>query len=438
MSTQPAPGLQRRIGLLGATLSGVGIILGAGIYVLIGRATAEAGGAVWLSFVIGALLAGATGLSYAELASMHPEAGGTSSYARAAFGQRAGFLVGWLLEAMAILAAAAVAIGFGHYAHDLLGVPPRWLAVTLLLLMGSVVWFGIRETVALTVIFTLIEAAGLAVVVVTGARYFEVGAVMDAPAGLSGIVTAAALVFFAFTGFEQIATLSEETRDPTRTIPRAMLLAIALTAGLYVAVSVVVVSVLPWPELAKSEAPLADVVTAAAGRRLGGAVAVIALFATANTVLLLLATGARLAWGMARHGLLPSVFRYVDPRRQTPAVAAAVVTLLAVLMATSDDIGRVAQLTNFTLFVAFIVVNASVIRLRRLAPSAERPFRVRGSVGKVPVTPLLGGAAALVLLARLEPLVLVGGVALTAVGLLASLAAVRRVPPVIPARTPSE
>ena len=139
---------------------------------------------------------------------------------------------------------------------------------------------------------------------------------------------------------------------------------------------------------------------------------------------------------MARHGLLPSVFRYVDPRRQTPAVAAAVVTLLAVLMATSDDIGRVAQLTNFTLFVAFIAVNASVIRLRRLTPSAERPFRVRGSIGKVPVPSLLGGAAALVLLARLEPLVLVGGVALTAAGLLASLAAVRRVPPVIPARTP--
>ena len=114
---------------------------------------------------------------------MYPEAGGTSSYARAAFGQRAGFLVGWLIEAMAILAAAAVAIGFGHYAHDLLGVPPRWSAVTLLVLMGGVVWFGIRETVIVTVIFTLIEAVGLAVVVVTGARYVNVEVLTDAPAG---------------------------------------------------------------------------------------------------------------------------------------------------------------------------------------------------------------------------------------------------------------
>ncbi len=427
------PGLRRDLGLWGATLSGVGIILGAGIYVLIGRAAGDAGGAVWVSFLIGALLAGATGLSYAELASMYPEAGGSASYARAAFGRRAGFLVGWLLEAMAILAAAAVAIGFGHYAHDLLAVPPRWAAVALLLGMGVVVWYGIRETVALTVTFTLIEAIGLVVVIVTGAPFIDVAVLTDAPAGLGGIVTAAALVFFAFTGFEQIVTLSEETRDPTRTIPRAMLLAIGLTAGLYVTVSVVAVSVVPWSELATSEAPLADVVALAGGVRLGGAVAVIALFATANTVLLLLATGARLAWGMARHNLLPAVFSRVDPRRQTPHVATVAVTLIAALFALSDDIGQVAQLTNFTLFIAFISVNAAVIRLRRAVPDHPRPFRVPAALGGIPVTSAIGGAAALVLLLRLDPSVLLGGAVLTVIGLLASLAAIRGQTSALPA-----
>ncbi len=370
--------LPRRLGIAGTTLSGVGIILDAGIYVLIGEATADAGSGLWLSFLIASVLAASARLSYAELASMFPEAGASSVYVREGFGRRAGFLVGWLLVAMSVIAAAAVALAFGGYAGDLTGWDPTPPAIAVLLLSGAIVYVGVRETVTIAVAMTLAEAGGLVLVIVIGLPDVGSASLLDAPRGGAGVIAAASLVFFAFTGFEQIATLAEETRNPERTIPRAMLAAIALSTALYLLVAVVSVSVLPWTEIAASAAPLSDAVSRASGDRLGDLLSTIALFATGNTVLLLIATGARLAWGMGRRGLLPPPFAAVAPGRRTPWFATAVVTVMAAGFALGGDIGFVAQLTNFTLFVAFIFVNAAVIRLRRLRPLAPRPPGCRG------------------------------------------------------------
>jgi APA family basic amino acid/polyamine antiporter len=422
----PPRTLRRTLGLWGTTVSGVGIILGAGIYVLIGTAAADAGGALWASFLIAAVLAGATGLSYAELAAMFPEAGGSAAYAREAFGRRAGFLVGWLLLAMVVLAAAAVAIGFGGYVDDLLGFDQRPAATLLIASCALVVWRGVRETVAIAVACTLLEAAGLLLAVVVGLPYLDPGALLDTPRGAPGVLAAASLVFFAFTGFEQMVTLAEETRRPAQTIPRAMLLAIGITTTLYLLVAVTAVSVIPWPELAHDPAPLADVVRLAASDRLGDGLSVVALFATANTVLMLLATGARLAWGMARRALLPPPFGWLDQRRGTPWFATLAVSAVALAFALSGDIGRVAQLTNVTIFVAFIAVNATLVALRSARPEAPRPFRVAGAIRGVPLPPLLGGVAAAVLLAGVDPLVLLGGVGLLFAGLAVSVIALRR------------
>lgn len=415
----------RRLGLWGTTLSGVGIILGAGIYVLIGEAAALAGASIWAAFLIGAVLAAATGLSYAELASMFPHAGGTATFARQAFGSRPGFLVGWLLEVMAVVAAAAVAIGFGSYAHTMFGVAPTVAAVGLLLVAGGIAWLGVRETVAVTVTLTLVEATGLLLVIAVGMPHVGTHPLNETATGIGGVLAGASLVFFAYTGFEQIVTLSDETRDPTRTIPRAMLLAIVLSTGLYMAVSVVAVSVVPWQELAVSPAPLGDVMRGAGRARLADGIVLIALFATANTVLLLLATGARLAWGMARQGLLPPPFLHVDRRRQTPSLAVAAVTVASIAFAVSVDMGRVAQLSNFTLFAAFMVVNAAVLRLRIVAPDHQRPFRIGGTWRGLPITAVFGLVVAAVLLVRLDPLVLLGGLAATLAGLAASMIALQ-------------
>jgi len=417
--------LRRTLGLWDTTVSGVGIILGAGIYVLIGEAAADAGGVLWASFLIAAVLVGATGLSYAELAAMFPEAGESAAYAREAFGRRTGFLMGWLLLTMVVLAAAAVAISFGGYVDDLLRPDVRPAAAVLPVASAVVVWRGVHETVAVAVVFTLLEAGGLTLAITVGLLHLDLGALADTPRGAGGIIAAASLVFFAYTGFEQMVTLAEETRDPGRTIPRAMLLAIAITTALYLLVAVTAVSVIPWQELANDPAPLANVVRRASTNRLGNRLAVIALFATANTVLMLIATGARLAWGMARRGLLPPPFGRIDPRRETPWVATAAVSGAALAFALSGDIGRVAQLMNMTIFVALIVVNAALVALRVRRPDAERAFRVGGSVRGVPITAVIGGGAAAVLLASVDPLVLLASAGLLLAGLAVSVIALR-------------
>ena len=239
-------GLERGLGLWAATLSGVGIILGAGVYVIIGEAANDAGSAVWLSFAIAAVLAGATGLSYAELAAMFPEAGASPVYVREAFGPRAGFLLGWLRLSISVISAAAVAIGFASYLDDFAGWPSAPTSVAVLAISGAIVVLGVRETIAIAVVMTLIEAAGLAFVIVVGIPEIGSRSLLDAPDGAAGVMAGAALVFFAFEGFEQIATLSEETRDPTRTIPRAILLALGAAAALYVLVALSAVSVIDW------------------------------------------------------------------------------------------------------------------------------------------------------------------------------------------------
>ncbi len=419
------PPLTRGLGLWGATLSGVGIILGAGIYVIIGAAAEDAGSAVWLSFLIAALLAGATGLSYAELAGMFPEAGASPVYVREAFGPRAGFVLGWLRLAISVISGAAVAIGFASYFDDLAGLPSAPTALGVLLLSGVIVVLGVRETIVVAVVMTLIEAAGLVFVILVGLPDLGSRDLLDAPNGALGVMACAALVFFAFEGFEQIATLSEETRDPTRTIPRAILIAIVTSAVLYALVAVTAVSVVDGRALAASDAPLADVAGVAVSGRAADVLSTVALFATFNTVLLMLATASRRAYGMAGRGMLPAIFRTVGQRRRTPWVAALVVTSLAGLLTFGGDIRFVAQASNFAVFVAFVLVNATLIWLRHRRPEAPRPFRVPLAIGAVPISALLGGLGAIVFAAVSDVEAALVVVAVLAVGVALSPFAVR-------------
>ena len=201
-----APSLQRRLGLPGATLSGIGIILGAGIYVLVGAATADAGSAVWASFLIAALLAAATGLSYAELAAMIPEAGASAAYATDAFGSRAGFLTGWLLVTITVTGAGAVALGFGGYSIALWPaiegrldagalLPASGVAIAVILAAAIVTYLGVRETIVVAGVMAVLEAGGLVLVIVIGLPEIGSRSLLDAPDGLPGIVAGAALVF---------------------------------------------------------------------------------------------------------------------------------------------------------------------------------------------------------------------------------------------------
>ena len=417
--------LRRQLGLWSITLSGVGIVLGAGIYVLVGEAANEAGNATWLAFLLAAVLAGLTGFSFAELSAMMPEAGASAAYAREAFGPRVAFVTGWLDVSVNVIGAAAVALGFGGYLADLLGWDQRAIALATIVICAGIVYAGVRETVGLAVVFALVEASGLVLVIIVGAPELGSVSLIGGGHGFSGVIVAAALVFFAYEGFEEIASLAEEARDPTKTIPRAIVLSVGVTAVLYVLVAMIATAVVPWERLADSSAPLARVVEAAASDRLGDAMSVIALFATFNTVLLLLATGARVIYGMANRRLLPRPLAAVSRSRGTPWAAAIAVASVACLFVFSGDIGYVAQVTNFAVFGQFLAVNGALIALRRAQPERTRPFVVSYAIAGVPVSAALAIAGTLLFAAFMERGAFVTGVAALVAGFALSFPSLR-------------
>jgi APA family basic amino acid/polyamine antiporter len=242
---------------------------------------------------------------------------------------------------------------------------------------------------------------------------------LEAEMGAAGIFSGAALVMFAFIGFEQIATLSEETRDAVHIVPRALLLAIAVTSGLYLMVAVAAVSVLGWEKLSGSEAPLAAVAAEVLGGRASDFVAVVALFSTANTILLLLVAASRLIYGMASTAALPRFLAWVHPGQRTPVRAIALSLVVSAGFAMSGDISLVAGATNFAVFIGFAAVNVSLIVLRYTRPDVPRPFRVPLNVGRLPLLPVVALASVAFMTANLEPNALLIGAALFVSGVVA-------------------
>lgn len=420
--------LRRVLGPLEVTASGVGIIIGAGIYVLLGAATSHAGNAVWMSFAVAALLCGLTGLSYAELASMFPNAGAEYDYTRRVFPRRLAFLVGWTMVVGLMVAAAAIAVGFAHYLQYFADLPLGATAVALLVADTAIALAGIHRSARLTVMLSALQVAGLLVVIAIGATHLGSRSVIS-DASVSGVIGGAALVFFAFIGFDEVITLAEETRDPTRTIPRALFAALGISTVLYMAVAIAAVSVIGASALAGSTRPLADVMAHVLGGRAEAAVAVIALITTTNTSLLALTAASRLTYGMADTGALPAVAATISRRNQVPTVAIVVVAVGAIAFAAAGDMTLIASVTDFAVYAVFLAVNTAVIVLRRRAPDTPRQFRTPGSIAGIPVLPVAGSLAALAMVPRLEARALWLGAVLLLVGWVAGHFLDRGTPP---------
>lgn len=416
-SAAPPAELRRELGFWQLTASGIGIIVGAGIYALIGAATAKAGSGVWLSFLIAAGLSVLTGLSYCELAALFPSAGGEYEYTRNAFPRSIAFLTGWLMIAGLAVGAAAVALGFARYLNEFIDVPLRPAALAILVAAAGVAFSGIKQSGRLTILLCLVQVGGLLLVIFLGMKH--IGEVSLAPStGFSGILGGAALVFFAFIGFDEVITLAEETKDPSRTVPRALLAALGISAGLYVLVAITAVSVLGASALAASPRPLADVLRVSVGGFSTQVVAFVALASTANAVLLMLTASSRLTYAMARSGALPANLGKVTKERAVPVVAVVVCASVAAVFMLFGDLSGVASVTDFAVYLVFLAVNATVVVLRIRQPGLERPFRVPFSVGRLPVTPILGFVTTLVMLSFLEVRAMVAGVAVVAAGYL--------------------
>ncbi len=385
--------LKRHMGLFQLTMYGVGLTLGAGIYVLIGEAAGFAGNSMWISFGLAAIVAVFAGLSYAELATIFPKAAAEYIFVKNAFkSEFIGFIVGWLTAITSMIVAATVALGFGGYFAQFLDIPITISAILLLGALSLVSFIGIKQSAWMNTIFALVTIAGLGIIIFLGFTLEATEPVdyFDAPNGMTGIILGFILIFFAFIGFEDMVNVAEEVKKPKKTLPRAIILSILITAIIYILVSLSSVRILNWEELSQSDAPLADLATRGLGSEGGFTLSVIALFATASTVLITLVAGARILYGMAKAGSLPPILGRVYSRTGTPWVAVIGIFVTSVAFALVGDIVIVANIVVFAIVITFAMVNLSVILLRYVRPDIERPFRVPLNIGKFPILPLLG------------------------------------------------
>ncbi|MDE1828540.1 MAG: amino acid permease [Candidatus Micrarchaeota archaeon] len=403
LQSRTEPKLKREVGLAQLVFYGVGNIIGAGIYVLVGGAAGLAGNAVGFAFLIGAAIALFTGLSYAELAAMYPKAASEYTYLGKAYGNHfLSFITQWMMLATELVASAAVALGFAQYFQSVLASPTWLVAIVLLAILTLIGITGVKRALRFNTVFSIIAIIGLLIVIAAGAPRFGSVNYAYSPGGLTGILGAAALVFFAYIGFDNIANLSEETKNPQKTLPRGLLISVAISTVLYVLVGIAAVSIVPFQQLATSNAPLASAASGAFGPVAYDIITIAGLLTTLNTVLVLLIVGSRIIYGMSREGVLPRVLGRVNPRTRTPIFASLATFAVALLFIPIGNVGEVAKITSFGSLLAFILVNTALLHLRRTAPHLKRPFKVPVNIGWVSVTALLGVITSFALLTQFD------------------------------------
>lgn len=382
-SRQPVS-LRRTVTTAGLFFFILGDVLGAGVYVLAGEIAATAGGAVWVPLVLALVLALLTAGSYAELATKYPRAGGSAHYTMRAFGPFVGFLVGFCMLSAGIVSVGTLALGFaGDYLTEFVTLPTALVVVIFLGLLAALNARGISESMGANRVATIIEVSGLILVVVLGiivvargdgdlGRLTELGTDDHGP--LPAVLAGTVLAFYSYVGFETSVNIAEETKDPARSYPRALFGALVVAGVVYALVGAAAAAVIPTAELAENSAPLLQVVTAA-GFVPPVLFSVIALVAVANGALLTGIMSSRLAYGMARDGLLPAVLTRLLPQRRTPWVAIIATTGLSLVLALTGTLEILAGTMVLLLLVVFTAVNAAVLMLRR-DPVERRHFRV--------------------------------------------------------------
>jgi amino acid transporter len=364
----------------------LGDVLGSGIYVLIGSVAGEVGGAFWIAFGVGVSVAAITGLAYAELATKYPQAAGAALYLYKAFGNRPlAFLVTVSFLSASFAAAGSLSVGFASYFLELWDVPPALLVALLFLLLLTIVNFiGITESVVINMVMTVVEISGLVIVMVIGVWYVAQG---DADFGrltefetsstpIFAIVAGVALAFFAMTGFENVANVAEETIDPQRAFPRALIGGMIAAGVIYVLVAATASLVVGASDLAGSEAALlevvkADVIPVPLGF-MTTLFAIIACIAITNTTLVAVVTQPRILYGMAREDVVPGVFAKLHPSRRSPwvglifsgLVVAALLVIGTLVVEAGGGIDLIARLATVTvvllLFIYFLVITAAL------------------------------------------------------------------------------
>ncbi|MGW7790770.1 amino acid permease [Streptomyces tricolor] len=439
---EPEHSLKKSLTALDLTVFGVGVIIGTGIFVLTGTAAKNtAGPAVSLSFVVAGVVCALAALCYAEFASTVPVAGSAYTFSYASLGELPAWIIGWDLVLELALGTAVVAVGWSGYIHSLLdnagwhmpaalagrdgatGFGFDILAAALVLLLTVILVVGMKLSARVTSVVVAIKVAVVLVVIIAGAFFVnganydpfipkeqptEAGGNLKAPLiqlifgwapsdfGVMGIFTAASVVFFAFIGFDVVATAAEETRHPQRDVPRGILGSLIICTTLYVAVSIVVTGMQKY-SLLSVKAPLADAFKATGHPWYAGLISFGAAVGLTTVCMILLLGQSRVFFAMSRDGLLPRFFSHTHPRFGTPYRSTILLGVVIAIVAGFTSLSELAELVNIGTLFAFVVVAISVIILRRTRPDLHRSFRTP----LVPAVPILSVCASLWLMLNL-------------------------------------
>ncbi|QXH77907.1 APC family permease [Pseudomonas salmasensis] len=362
----------------------LGDVLGAGVYALAGTIAGEVGGAIWVPLLVALFFAMLTAGSYAELVTKYPYAGAASVFAEKAFkSPLISFLVGFCMLAAAVTSAAGLSLAFaGDYLAAFVDVSPHLTALIFLMVIALFNARGIKESLGANMVMTCIELSGLLLVVAAAwciqSGEANLGRALEFKAGVNpmpAVLGAALLAFYSFVGFETSANLAEEIRGVRKVYPRALFAALVTAGIVYTAVGVAASVGLPMDKLTATSAPLLEVVRASGLSIPPQLFAFVALVAVANGALLTMVTASRLAYGMARIGLLPGPLSRVLPKRRTPWVAIIASTLMAISLTLSGTLEALAETVVLLLLFVFLSTNLAVLVLRRDLV-AEHHFRV--------------------------------------------------------------
>lgn len=392
-SSEPPGSLRRQLNLPLLVLYGVGITVGAGIYVLIGAVAGHAGVYTPWAFVLAAIVMAFTVASYAELSTRFPVSAGEAAYVRAAFQSRVlSTMTGLSTIVIGIVSSATVTLGSVGYIQQFLDLPQSILVVIIVVVLGGIAAWGILESVIIASIFTLVEVGGLLIIIAAAIQTkLPIATVLGnwpplEIAALSGVAFGSLLAFFAFIGFEDLANVVEEAKVPHRDIPRAMVLTLLISTILYVLIAAVAISAVSVERLSSSSAPLSLVFREVAGVHTA-TISLIAIVATLNTILAQMTMAARVIYGMARQGDLPAALARVHPWTGTPLVATIVMVALIIPLALLVPFASLAEGTSLATLAVFALVNLALLRLR---------YRRARSVGPHLSVPIWVPAAGLV------------------------------------------
>ena len=378
MNTEYTPKLKRNVTLPMLIFYGLGNIFGAGIYVLIGEMAGIAGVYIPLSFFLACIVISFTALTYAELSARYPQSAGVAVYINAGFSSPVlSTIVGLTIVFSGLLSSATLIDGFHSYLSIFIQTPEITTTLIAVILISSIAIWGIFQSITITVLLTLIECFGLCMIIYVGfgdiswdIQTFKSYIPPMSFTLINAIILGAFLAFFAFLGFEDMVNIAEEVKDPTKTMPKAILITLAVATIVYIIIALVSISVISVEELAHSNAPLAKVYETATHSK-ATILSIIALFAVINGALVQIIMASRIFYGMSTQGWIPNFLSIVHPKTHTPINATILAGLIVFFLSVYFPIITLAQSSSFLIFIIFTLVNVSLIIIKLKDPHPQ-------------------------------------------------------------------